>query len=616
MSSTYQSNDTSITDILRGIEQGINQLPDFQRGWVWNDERIRSLIASISCSYPVGALMFLEYGGDNIRFKYRPFTGANCNGKPDVLVLDGQQRLTSVYCAMYSQDPVPTQTSKKEPIERFYFLDIDKCISSLDNRTIDRYDAVMSIPKDKIVMTNFGRDVEMDISTRQKEYELRMFPLNIIFDRSETAKWRRGFNEHYRNSPEIVENWDRFETELLDAIFTYKLPVIKLSKDTPKEAVCQVFENVNTGGVSLTVFELVTATFAADDYDLRTDWYGRADNGIHIKGRFERVKMKEEARELLSVVSDVDFLVAVTLLSRYHQKKQGGDEAPAVSCKKQDVLSLKLDDYKKFADILTDGFIRAANFLIEQRVFSERDLPYTTQFIPFAVLFSILGSRAQDGAIRQKMSQWYWCGVFGEMYGAANETRYANDVTGVLEWLDGGGEPDTIARAYFQPARLLSLQSRNSAAYKGIMALVLKTKARDFISGKEMDFTVFSNENIDIHHVFPRAYCEAQNINRTRWNSIVNKSPLSSRTNKLIGGNAPSSYLRKIEREGHVAEIDLNDWVSSHLVDVDDLRSNTFDQYFIKRAKALLSLISKAMGKSVLNLGGEDVITGFGGSLE
>jgi hypothetical protein len=71
-----------------------------------------------------------------------------------------------------------------------------------------------------------------------------------------------------------------------------------------------------------------------------------------------------------------------------------------------------------------------------------------------------------------------------------------------LDWLEGLGEPDTIARAYFQPTRLLSLQTRNSAAYKGVMALILKAKARDFISGKEMDFTVFSDENIDIHHIF------------------------------------------------------------------------------------------------------------------
>jgi len=617
MASTYESNDTAIADILKDISKGTNQLPDFQRGWVWDDERIRALIASISNSYPVGALMFLAYGGDTVRFKYRAFTGCPATCKPDILVLDGQQRLTSIFNAMYCQSPVQTQTVKKEKIERYYYLDIDCCIASLSDRTIDRVDAVLSIPSDKLIRSNFARDIELDLSTREKEYENRMFPLNIVFDRSETAKWRRGYNEYYKNNSEVVENWDKFETDILDSIFTYKLPVIKLNKDTPKEAVCQVFENVNTGGVSLTVFELVTATFAADNFDLRMDWFGGDDeNGRHIDGRFENKKMKEEVRKLLSVVSDVDFLVAITLLSRYYAKKQGGDSAPAVSCKKQDVLNLSLNDYKKYADELTDGFIQAATFLVEQRIFSDRDLPYTTQFIPFSVLFAILGNKTQDGTVRNKLSQWYWCGVFGEMYGAANETRYASDVTGVVDWLDGKSEPDTIQRAYFQPTRLLSLQTRNSAAYKGIMALILKAKALDFISGKEMDFTVFSDENIDIHHIFPRAYCENNNLKKEKWNSVVNKTPLSYRTNRIIGGSSPSNYLKKIEKDGHVSETDVNNYVATHLIDVGDFRKDSFDDYFIKRAKSLLNLISQAMGKPVTNLGGEDVIRSFGQVLD
>jgi hypothetical protein len=543
--------------------------------------------------------MFLKYGGDNVRFKYRPFTGVISNKKPDILVLDGQQRLTSIYCAMFCKAPVPTQTAKKEEIERYYYLDIDKCLASIADRTIDRTEAVVSIPADKVIRKNFAREIELDLSKREKEFENRMFPLNIVFDRSETARWRRGYNEYYKNETEIVESWDKFETEILDAIFTYKLPVIKLNKDTPKEAVCQVFENVNTGGVSLTVFELVTATFASDDFDLRTDW----------KKRFEKMNSK---KKLLTVVSDVDFLVATTLLSRYYSYKNGG---AAVSCKKQDVLNLSLDDYKKHSGELTEGFIQAARFLTEHRIFLERDLPYTTQLIPFSVLFAILKQRSQDGVVRSKLSKWYWCGVFGEMYGAANETRYANDVTGVMDWLDGKYEPDTIVRAYFQPTRLLSLQTRNSAAYKGVMALILKAGALDFISGKAMDFTVFSEENIDIHHIFPRSYCEAKNLQRDKWNSVVNKTPLSYRSNRIIGGNAPSTYLKKIERDGHVTETDLDRYISTHHIDKDDFRADRFDDYFIKRAKSLLKLIGDAMGKPVTGLSGNDVITAFGKAL-
>jgi uncharacterized protein with ParB-like and HNH nuclease domain len=122
MAGTFQSNDTSIAKILGDIDNGKNQLPDFQRGWVWDDERIRSLIASITSAYPVGALMFLEYGGDAVRFKYRPFTGVMAGCKPETLVLDGQQRLTSIYGAMYSQKSVETWTIKKEKVNRYYYI--------------------------------------------------------------------------------------------------------------------------------------------------------------------------------------------------------------------------------------------------------------------------------------------------------------------------------------------------------------------------------------------------------------------------------------------------------------------------------------------------------------
>lgn len=47
--------------------------------------------------------------------------------------------------------------------------------------------------------------------------------------------------------------------------------------------------------------------------------------------------------------------------------------------------------------------------------------------------------------------------------------------------------PKTISDAYFSPIRLLGLQSRQSAAYKGIMALILKNQSKDFISGQDMD---------------------------------------------------------------------------------------------------------------------------------
>ena len=603
MGSTFKSNDTPISEILRDIEQGTNQLPDFQRGWVWDDNRIKALIASISNSYPVGALMFLGYSeGGNIRFKYRPFTGATASVvTPEILVLDGQQRMTSIFNAMFSKQAVLTKTDKNKEIKRFYYLDIERCLNS----TTDRVDAIISVPEDKIIRSNFGRDIDLDLSAKDKEYENHMFPLNNVYDSFACTMWMNDYQKHYNYDPAILTRYAQFIEEILVPIQSYKVPVITLSKDTPKEAVCQVFENVNTGGVSLTVFELMTATFAADNFELRKDWENR--NKTLITKSALSFSNKKEA--ILSVVSSTDFLTAITLLDRYYIKVNGGE---AISCKKRDVLKLTLSKYQQYADDVMEGFIQAASFLKEQRIFSSRDLPYSTQLIPMAVIFAILKSKTKDSIIKDKISSWYWCGVFGEMYGGANETRYANDVGGMIEWINGGSEPDTVQRAYFQPTRLLTLQSRLSAAYKGVMALNLKAGCLDFISGSPMDFTVFLDENTDIHHIFPRAYCESKLINKIKWNSIINKTPLFARTNRIIGGSAPSEYLKKIEDSNHVLGTNLNSYIATHKIDVNDLRSDNFDDYFVKRAKSLILLISGAMAKPITNLDGPDVIAAFG----
>lgn len=194
MASTFKSNDVPIAEILKQIAKGETQLPDFQRGWVWDEERIIALIASISNSYPVGALMFLEYGGDSVRFHYRKFTGVKVdNTIPNILVLDGQQRLTSIYSAMYSRDAVVTRTDKNKEIQRFFYLDIEKC---LDTST-DRVDAIISVPEDKIIRSNFGRVIDLDVSTRDKEFENHLFPLNIVFDFIECAKWQNEYQKYH-----------------------------------------------------------------------------------------------------------------------------------------------------------------------------------------------------------------------------------------------------------------------------------------------------------------------------------------------------------------------------------------------------------------------------------
>lgn len=98
-----KSLDTELSELMRDVSSGKAQLPEFQRSWTWDDSRIRGILASLSQGYPMGAIMCLEYGNADVKFKYRPIEGVKLAGvTPEFLILDGQQQLTSMYRATCS----------------------------------------------------------------------------------------------------------------------------------------------------------------------------------------------------------------------------------------------------------------------------------------------------------------------------------------------------------------------------------------------------------------------------------------------------------------------------------------------------------------------------------
>ena len=594
--STFRSDEPLLAELLRDIRSGEVQLPDFQRGWVWDDDHIRSLIASVTLSYPIGAVMLMECAEDGIRFAPRFVEGVDPSArKPDSLILDGQQRLTSLFLSMNCEKPVKTQTSKKQDIERLYYLDMAKCLDP----DCDRIDAVRSIPANKLVTSDFGRQIDLDLTSREKEFEQALFPLNIVFEPTEVLQWMSDYRSHYQHDAAKAAFLDEFQKRVWLGLQQYKVPVIVLLSTTPKEAVCQVFENVNTGGVTLSVFELVTATFAADDFRLRPDWDER------------QARIAEHG-----VLKDFDstaFLTAITLLSSFYRSETDGS---AVGCKRRDVLKLTLEDYKKYAGQLEEGLARAARFLTREKVFDAWTLPYNTQLMPLAAICSYLGEGFEQDAVRRKLARWYWCGVFGELYGGANETRFANDLPDVIRWINGGDEPRSVRDSSFSPTRLLSLQTRQSAAYKGLMAQLMQHGSEDFLSGDPVELTTYFDLAVDIHHIFPKAYCESQDYARFKWNSSVNKAPLTARTNRSIGGEAPSKYLDRLERTDGTTRDRLDESLRSHLVDPTLLRADDFDGFIRDRAARLLSLIEYATGRSISGRDSEEVIQAFGGPLD
>ena len=257
----FDSPDLGLNGLLTDIAVGKIQLPDFQREWKWDDDRIRSLLASIARGHPVGVLMMLQVDGDRARFAPKPVAGVDASRTllpADRLILDGQQRLTSLFQSLAGSKPVDTTDSRGKRIERHYYIRMLDAIA--DDADVE--EAIISVPADKLIKDQFGRSVVADYSSVDRECAAEVFPLSIAFDMPRVFAWQNRYLQVApEQSAERSERWNRFYSRVLDNFVQYTVPTIVLSKDTPKEAVCTIFEKVNTGGVPLNVFELLTAMF-------------------------------------------------------------------------------------------------------------------------------------------------------------------------------------------------------------------------------------------------------------------------------------------------------------------------------------------------------------------
>ena len=479
----------------------------------------------------------------------------------------------------------------------------------------------MSVPKDKIIAVDFGREIILDLRTPEDEFEQLMYPVSMAFTWDD---WQKRFIEHSMKNGDFAAKWgviSAFKEAVLDNFAKYQVPVIALGSGTSKEAVCVVFEKVNTGGKALDAFELVTAMYAAAGHELRRDWYGKEGEVGRQHRLAEAMRPAGEEMGIVAAVSNTDFLQAISLFhTRERRRRAEADgkhakELPAVTANRAALLNLPLEAYKKYQDFVERGFVQAAKFLHTLHIYRIFDLPYQSQVVPLAAILADVGDAWSHEANRAKLAQWYWSGVFGELYGSTVDNRIARDFVEVPAWLKGGDLPSTVREGRFRADRLTTMRMRLSAAYKGVNALLMKEGAKDFRSGQKFDHAVFFGENVDIHHIFPKAWCEAQGIKPGVYDSIINKTPLSYSTNRVIGGAAPSAYLAKLEVGGSetpsILSATLNGHLRSHLIDPTLLWSDNFPAFMRDRQHKLLALIEHATGQAIEGeVSGEDVEEG------
>ena len=224
--SNFDSTKLSLQSILTEIVLGKMQLPDFQRGWVWDDEHIRLS----SCQY-WQIISYRQYyvagTGGTARFQVRPIEGVSLNGndvKVENLILDGQQRLTSLTQVLKLNTPVKTRNTQKRELQRYYYINIEKAMEG--NGSLE--DAIIGVDETKQLKENFGRDVVLDLSTPDKEYKEFFFPCNQILN---SDLWEEGSMAFDKDKfPRYME----FRKEVLGKFREYDVPIIRLMKRIAK----------------------------------------------------------------------------------------------------------------------------------------------------------------------------------------------------------------------------------------------------------------------------------------------------------------------------------------------------------------------------------------------
>lgn len=458
----FRTRQRELAELVTMATSGAIQLPDFQRGYRWTDEQVRQLLVTVAEGHPLGALLLFESGGPDRPFRTVPLERAASapDVEPELLLLDGQHRLTSLMQALTGSGVVGTEDAGP----RRYFLHVPTAVARHD-----LYDALRSV------------------SPGEGEIELEhgYFPLSSIFD-GDAMRWLAAYGERHH------EEMQSFLSGVVSPMRTYRVPTIELDELTTIGAVTQVFERINQGGTRLTVFELLTARFAADPtyaasfggpFRLRDDWVA--------------IRRQLDQHLVLDRFGGDDFAHAVSLVASHLGPA-------ATTARREDVLELSLADYLRWAPLVRDALLWAADFLDEQHLHVADDLPYPRQLVPLAAIRVVLGGAADVYGTRSRLRQWFWCGVLGELYDGAPEARFARDLEEVPGWAAGdtASAPDTVESARFQEERLHALRTQ-SAVYKGSHALLMGLDAMEWVYDESFDKAHYLELKIATHDFDP-----------------------------------------------------------------------------------------------------------------
>jgi len=483
-----------VVGLVEQAHEGKICLPNFQRDFVWTREEVADLVRSIVRGYFIGSLLLLRCDPANPPFAPVFLRGAEPayrEARPELLVLDGQQRLSSLIYALTAPDLSLKDSSQR----RWFFVNLDVLLSEPDS--------------DDVVFDRAKRELR-GLDTAEVQYEQRMLPCTVLMSQQAFYRWRDGYEDWLRtNHPNQVDpyrsDWRDGWTSAATAFQTFEAPLVELPlvDDTDSEAigrVCAIFEKLNSTGVDLSVYDLLTARLYRSGIRLHDLW-AEACKSHHRLRAWSNGKADEHKFGVL-------VLRTLALL-------RGLDPKPRI------LIDLSPVDFEKDWRRAARAMERALRLITLVGpdgfgVFAEKWLPGFGLVPILAALRAEIEDRCLGGTEREDLRRWYWCNVFMERYSSAVESKSRKDYLEMTRhWFEGGPEPEVFHDArniIGAPGfRVRSSASYASAVYSGLFCLLALRNARDWRRGEDIRL-----QELQDHHIFPQAYLKRHKITTLR----------------------------------------------------------------------------------------------------
>ena len=537
MEQIFSNTTLTVNQLIEKIDTGELGLPELQRPFIWKDSKVRDLFDSLMRGYPIGYLMLWEC--PSLEKKKSIGVDLHSYDSPKEVIIDGQQRLTSLYAVMKGKKVINSKFDEKSIIISY-------------NPLQDKFEVgYQATKKDPEWIYNIS-----DVYTTSSSFKF----INSFIKRLSEYRECKGEVLTEAEQDTISEN--------INAIVNLKnhtLPVFDIKANAEEEDVSEIFVRVNSGGVSLKQNDFILTL-------LSLYWdEGRKEIEQFSKESTFPTKGKTTSYNQITTVAAQDLIRVVMAYAfdrarlKYGYKLLRGADFDKRGAVDEELRIQRFDTLKeKLPDVLDvhswHEFLKA----IMNAGYLSGDLILSGNAIFYSYAFYLIAKHRFHASYNENMhltSLWFFYASLVSLYTGSFESTVEShlnsikDLSTLKEYKDFilSRVNERLTNDYFDITLVgsegLAVSGKGNNAWNAYVAAlnimdakILFSKSNLLVSKLFEPGTDGNRKSLEKHHLFPKAHMKAQGYTDAKINQMANYAFIDWKDNMDILDDAPSVY--------------------------------------------------------------------------